>query len=69
MIDLGVMNDLADNKKPAIFEDFASRIREIDRPLDTVAKTKLFRQAHGSVAHGNGPTRAAHLLDNIAPVM
>ncbi|KAF5408385.1 MAG: hypothetical protein Udaeo2_14780 [Candidatus Udaeobacter sp.] len=69
MIDLRVVNDFSDNKKTAIFKNFASRIREVDRALDAVAKTKLFRQAHRSVAHGNGAARAAHLLDNIASIV
>ena len=63
------MNDLADNKKPAIFENFARRIGEIDRALDPVTKTKLFRQAHGRVAHGNDPARAPDLIDDVAAIM
>jgi hypothetical protein len=69
MIDLGIMNDFADNKKLAIFKNFARRIGEIDRALHAVAKTKLFRQAHRGVAHGDDSTRPAHLLDNIASVV
>src|SRR4029453_16246132 len=69
MIDLRVMNDFPDNKKPAIFENLARRIREIDRALDTVAKTKLFRQAHRSVAHGDDPPRPAHFLDDVTAVV
>ena len=51
MVDLGVMNDFADNKKLAIFENLARCIGKIDRALDTVAKAELFRQAHRGVAH------------------
>src|SRR5713101_381638 len=69
MIDLWVMNDFADNKEPAILENFARSISEINRALDTVTKTKLFRQAHRRVAHGNDPTRAAHLFDNVATIV
>ena len=69
MIDLGVMNDFADNKKPAILKNFARSISKIDCALDAIAKTELFRQAHGSVAHGNDSTRPAHLLDNVAAIM
>ena len=57
MVDLRVVNDFADNKKTAIFKDFARGIRQIDRALDPVAKTKLLRQAHGRVAHGDDSTR------------
>src|SRR6266568_8131284 len=63
------MNNLADNKKPAIFKHFARGIGEIDRALDSVTKAKLFRQAHGRVAHGNDAARATHFFDNVAPIM
>ena len=69
MINLGVVNNFADNKKPAIFENLARCIGEIDRALDTVAKPKLFRQAHRGVAHGNDSTRAPHFFYNVAAVM
>ena len=69
MIDLRVVNDFADNKKTAIFENLARCIGKIDRALDPVAKAKLFRQAHSGVAHGNDSPRPAHFLDNIAPIM
>src|SRR2546423_4073925 len=69
MINFRVMNNLADNKKPAIFENFACSIRKIDRALDPVAKTELFRQAHGGIAHGNDSTRPAHLLHNVTAIV
>src|SRR6266853_6351975 len=69
MVDLWVMNDLADNKKLAIFENLAGSISKIDRALDPIAKAELFRQAHRGIAHGNDSTGAAHLLDNVAPIM
>src|SRR6266478_4958072 len=69
MIDLGVVNDFADDKKPAIFEDFARGISEIDRALDPVTKTKLFRKTHGGIAHGNHPPSPAHFFDNITAIV
>src|SRR6266478_2280368 len=69
MIDLRVMNDFADNKKLAIFEDLTRCIGEIDRALDPVAKAKLFCQAHRRVAHGNDSTRPAHFIDNVAAIV
>jgi len=69
MIDLGIMNDFADNEKPSILENFARSISEIDCPLDAVAKTELFRQAHGGVAYGNNSASPANLLDNIASIV
>src|SRR5438034_10010542 len=69
MIDLRVMNDLADNKKPAVFEDFPRRISEIDGSLDSVAKAKLFWQAHRCIADANHSTGTAHFLDDIAAIV
>ncbi len=69
MIDLRVMNDLADNKKRAVFEDFPRRISEVDGSLDSVAKAKLFCQAHRCIADGNHSTGAAHFLDDIAAIV
>jgi len=69
MIDLRVMNDFADNKKLAIFENLARCISKIDRALDPVAKAELFCQTHRGIAHGNDSTRPAHFIDNVAAVM
>ena len=69
MIDLGVVNDFADNKEPAIFENLACGISEINRALNTVAKAELFRQAHSGVAHGDDSTSPAHFIDNVAAVV
>ena len=43
------MNDLADNEKPAVLENFPGRISEIDRALDAVAKAELLREQHRDV--------------------
>ena len=69
MIHLWVVNDLADDKEPAIFKYFARGIGEIDRTFDPVAEAKLFREAHGCIAHRNDSARATHLIDDVAPVM
>lgn len=69
MINLRVMNDFADNKKLAIFENLARSIGKIDRALYPVAKAELFGQAHRGVAHGNDPTRPTHFVYNVAAVM
>src|SRR5436190_24302902 len=69
MINLGVVNNLADNKEPAISKHLARGIGEINRAFDTVAKTKLFRQPHGGVADGNYSARATYLINNVAAVM
>ena len=46
------MNDLADDEEPAILENLARGVGEIDRALDAVAKAELLRQPHGHVADG-----------------
>src|ERR1700693_5308359 len=69
MVDLWVMNDFADNKKLAIFENLARCIGKIDRALDPVAKAELLCQAHGGIAHGNDSTRPADFIDNVAAVV
>src|SRR5215475_10835155 len=69
MIDLGIVNDLSNNKQPAIFEDLARRIREIDRALDAVTKTELLRKAYSGVADGNDSAGATNFFDNIAAIM
>src|SRR5260370_31327973 len=63
------MNDLADNKEPAISKDFARSVGEVDRTLDAVAKPELFRQAYGRVTNGKDSAGATNFLDNIAAVM
>ena len=69
MIDLGIVNDFADNKEPAIFEDFARGISEIDRALNAITEAELFCQAYGRVVNGNRSTGTPHFFDNVAPVM
>src|SRR5215471_1401931 len=69
MIDLRIVNDLADNEEPLVFENFARRIGEIDRSLDAVTKTELFRETHGRFANFNDPALSANLVDDVAAVM
>ena len=69
MIDLRVMNNFADNEQAAILENLARGVCEIDRAFDAVAETKLLRQAHCGISHGNDSAGAPHLFDNIAAVV
>ena len=69
MIDLGVMNDFADDEQPAIFENLARGVSKIDRALDAVAKTKLLGQAHGRIADRNDSAGASYFFDDIAAIM
>ena len=50
LVDLGVVNDLAEDEEPAVLEDLARRVGEIDRALDAVAKAELLREPHRDVA-------------------
>src|SRR5438132_298663 len=49
MVDLRVVNDLADDEEPALFENFARGVSEIDRALDPVTKAELRADAHQCV--------------------
>src|SRR6202011_3041780 len=69
MIYLGVVNDLADNEEPALFENFARSVSEIDRALDPVTKAELLGEANGGVADCNDPSGAMHFVDDIAAIM
>jgi hypothetical protein len=69
MIDLRVMNNFSHNEQPAILENLTRRVRQVDCALDAVAETKLLRQAHCRIAHGNDSAGAPDLFDNIASVV
>ena len=63
------MNDLAENEKPAILENLARGIGEIDRALDAVTKAELLRQPHGHVANREDAAGAADLVHDVAAIM
>src|SRR6266851_2330689 len=69
MIYLRVVNDLADDEEPALFENFARGVSEIDRALDPVTKAELLGEANGGVADFNDPAGAMHFIDNVAAIM
>ena len=69
LVDFGIVNDLADDEEPAIFENFARGVGEIDGALDAVTKTKLLGQPHGRVAHRNNSALPPHFIDNVAAIM
>src|SRR6266567_4585581 len=69
MIYLGVVNDLADNEEPALFENFARGVSEIDRALDPVTKAELLGEANGGVADCNDPSGAMHFIHDVAAIM
>src|SRR5882724_7648835 len=63
------MDNFADDKKPAIFENFARGISEIDCALDSITKTKLFRQADRCIAYRNHSTGTADFLDDVTAIV
>ena len=69
MIDLRVMNNFSHNEQATILENLARGVCEIDRAFNAVTETKLLRQAHCRLSHGNDPAGAPNLFDNIAAVV
>ena len=63
------MNDFANDKETAILKNFARGIGEIYGALDSVAKSKLFCQAHSDVADRDNPAIASHPINDIAAIM
>src|SRR5262245_32580817 len=69
MIDFRVMNNFSHNEQAAILENLARGVRQIDRAFDTVAKTKLLREAHCRIPYGNHAAGPTDLFDDIAAVV
>ena len=69
MIDLRVMNDLADNEQSPFFEYFACGVSKIDRALDPVAEPELLGQPHSRVADRNNSPGVSYFFDDIAAIM
>ena len=69
MIDLWVMNDFADNKQATVLENFPGGVRQIDRPLDPVAKAEFLREADSRVTNANDSASAANFVDNVTAIM
>ena len=65
IVDFGVVNDFAEDKEPAVLENFARGIGQIDRALDAVTKAKLLRQSHSHVANAND-SPARRILSTIS---
>ena len=63
-VDVGVVDDFADEEEVAIGKDLAGGVSEIDSALDAVAKTELLGQAHGQVTKGGNAAGGAQTLDH-----
>jgi hypothetical protein len=69
LVDLGVVNDFPEDEEPPIVEDLGRGVREIDGPLDAVAKAELLRQSHRhTLASQRAPTGPQPLHDLAAVV-
>src|SRR6266487_302219 len=69
MVHLRVVNDLTDDEEPAVLENFARRVSEIDRALDPVTKAELLGEADGGLADLDDPTGATHFVNDVAAIM
>src|SRR5207244_13299799 len=69
MVDLRVVNDLADDEEPAVFENFARGVSEVDRALNPVTKAELLGETDNGVANFNDPAGATHFVDDVAAIM
>ena len=69
MVHFRVVNDLADDEEPAVFENFARGVSEVDRALNPVTKAELLGEADNGVADFNNPASATHFVDDVAAIM
>ena len=69
LVHFRVMNDFTNDEETTIFENLASGIGQIDRALDSVAKSKLLGQPHRHIANGNNAAVAAHPINDTAAIM
>src|SRR5437868_15351922 len=69
MINLRVMNDFSHNEQPAIFENLASSIGQIDRALHAVTEAKLLGQSHSGVSNRNDSAGAPDFFDDVAAIV
>src|SRR6516162_1205632 len=69
MIDLGIVNNFADDEQLSILKNLALSISKVDCTLDTVAEPKLLCQAHRCIADRNDSAGATDFFDDVAPIM
>src|SRR5712692_654649 len=69
MVDLGIMNDFANNEEALIFKNLARGISEIDRALDAVAKPELFCEPHCSFTGSDDSSGTPNFVNDVAAIM
>ena len=68
-VHIGVVDDFAEEKNPAVLENFARRVGEVDGAFDAVAKAKFFREADGRIARLEDTALCAEFFDEFAAVV
>ena len=69
LIDLGVVNDLAEDEEAAVREDLGRGVGEVDGALDAVAKAELLREFHRDVPRRERAAFRAQLFHHLAAVV
>ena len=70
LVDLGVVDDLAEDEEAAVGEDLGGGVGEVDGALHAVAKAELLRELHGHVRRRESvPPAGAELLHDLAAVV
>jgi hypothetical protein len=69
LVDLRVMDDLAQDEDPAIRKHLGGGVGEVDGPFDAVTEAELLGQFHGDLPHGDGAAIGPQVFDDFAAVM
>ena len=69
IVDLGIVDDFAEQKNTTIGISPARRISEIDGAFDAITKPKFLRQLYGQVAGRKNVSVGADPFDQVAAVM
>src|SRR5579862_1072622 len=69
LVDLRVVDDLAQDEEPAILENLARGVGQVDGPLDPVAEAELLRQLQGYPLEADDAPAGAQPLDDLAAVV
>ena len=63
------MDDLSDNEEPAVLENLARCISQIDGALHPVTKAELLGQANGGVSDRNNSALPPDLVHDVTAIM
>ena len=68
-VHIGVVNDFAEEKNPAVLENLASRISQIDGAFDAIAKAEFLREADGGVSRLKNSALRSDFFNELAAVV